>query len=231
MLIPSRGPHPCPWSITGPRLGNHPPDDVVVNTGRMELRTVGPRALLAEVAGVGEALALALWAREAKLPVTDVVPGATTVLFDGIHDAESLRSSLARWTPESTAPERDEVTIPVTYDGADLDAVGEAWGTGPAGVVERHTGTAFVSAFCGFAPGFAYLAGLPEDLAVPRLDSPRTKVPGGSVGLAGSWCGIYPTASPGGWRILGRTDVKLWDATLSSPALLAPGTRVRFVVR
>ena len=96
-------------------------------------------------------------------------------------------------------------------------------------MVARHGGIEFVSAFCGFAPGFAYLAGLPEEYAVPRLDSPRSRVPVGSVGLAGSWCGVYPSESPGGWRLLGHTDLTLWDPDRSEPALLAPGTRVRFV--
>jgi KipI family sensor histidine kinase inhibitor len=87
----------------------------------------------------------------------------------------------------------------------------------------------FVSAFCGFAPGFAYLAGLPDELAVSRLDSPRPSVPAGSVGLAGPWCGVYPTSSPGGWRLIGRTEVPLWRPDRVDTALLAPGTRVRFV--
>ena len=79
-------------------------------------------------------------------------------------------------------------------------------------VVATHTGTELVVAFCGFAPGFPYCTGLPERLAVPRLDSPRTRVPAGSVGLAGPFTGVYPTASPGGWRLIGRTDLVLWDA-------------------
>ena len=119
--------------------------------------------------------------------------------------------------------------LPVVYDGADLEDIASRWGTDVDGVVARHTGTAFVSAFCGFAPGFAYLAGLAGEYAVPRLDSPRTRVPAGAVGLAGPWCGVYPSESPGGWRLLGRTDARLWDPDRSRPALLAPGTRVRFV--
>ena len=88
-----------------------------------------------------------------------------------------------------------------------------------------------MAAFCGFAPGFAYLTGLPDELAVPRRQTPRTRVPVGSVALAGSWCGVYPTASPGGWQLLGHTDAPLWDVDRPQPALLAPGTRVRFVAR
>lgn len=200
-------------------------------TGDVQVRPAGPRALLVEVDGPGAALSLSLWSRTLRLEelgVTDVVPAATTVLYDGVRDADALLAALERWTPTAGLPEAGEVTIAVTYDGEDLDAVAEAWGTDRDGVVERHTGTAFVGAFCGFAPGFTYLTGLPEDLAVPRLDSPRPRVPPGSVGLAGTWCGVYPSASPGGWRLIGRTDAALWDATAPQPALVAPGTRVRF---
>ncbi len=120
------------------------------------------------------------------------------------------------------------VEVPTTYDGADLDDVARLWGMTRAEAVATHTGTAFVVAFCGFAPGFAYCTGLPDDLAVPRLDRPRARVPAGSVGLAGEFTGVYPGESPGGWRLIGRTDLRLWDATRDEPALLAPGTRVRF---
>jgi KipI family sensor histidine kinase inhibitor len=91
-----------------------------------------------------------------------------------------------------------------------------------------HTSTTFTVAFCGFSPGFAYCTGL--GISVPRLDSPRARVEPGSVGLAGEFTGIYPSASPGGWRLIGRTDIDLWDTTRQEPALLAPGTTVRFVV-
>ena len=118
--------------------------------------------------------------------------------------------------------------MPTTYDGADLDDVAHLWGMTRAEAVATHTGTAFVVAFCGFAPGFAYCTGLPDDLAVPRLDRPRARVPAGSVGLAGEFTGVYPGESPGGWRLIGRTDLRLWDAARDEPALLAPGTRLRF---
>ena len=195
----------------------------------MELRSVGPRALLAEVADAGEALALATWARATRVEADEIVPAARTVLLDGVADLELARAALSRWVPTSDVPRGEQVEIRVHYDGADLEAVASCWGTDVAGVVARHTATDFVSAFCGFAPGFAYLAGLPGDLAVPRLETPRTKVPAGAVGLAGPWCGIYPTASPGGWQLIGHTDQVLWDPTSAQPALLAPGTRVRFV--
>ncbi len=191
---------------------------------------MGPRALLAEVASSGEALALATWARASRVAADEIVPGARTVLLDGVADIELARVALARWSPTTDVPAGELVEIRVHYDGADLEDVAELWGTDVAGVVARHTATDFVSAFCGFAPGFAYLAGLGDDFTVPRLDSPRTKVPAGAVGLAGSWCGIYPTASPGGWQLIGRTEQALWDPASPQPALLAPGTRVRFSV-
>ncbi len=193
----------------------------------MKLIRVGRGAVLVEVDGPAEALSLALWARGARLPAGEIVPGAGTVLFDDLADAERLEDLLSGWRP-GEPPTRGLVEVPVEYDGADLADVAERWGTDVDGVVARHTGIEFVAAFCGFAPGFAYLAGLPDDLAVPRLDSPRSKVPAGAVGLAGTWCAAYPTASPGGWRLIGRTDLALWDAERDPPALLAPGTRVRF---
>lgn len=194
----------------------------------MRARPVGPTAVLVEVGGPAEALALAAWVREQGVPVTDVVPAAETVLLDGTDPAAAVRV-LAGWSPEAPPPAGALVEVPVVYDGEDLSFVAEHWGTSVEDAVERHGAATFVSAFCGFAPGFAYLAGLPDELAVPRLDSPRARVPAGSVALAGTWCGVYPTASPGGWRILGRTQVRLWDADRDPPALLAPGTRVRFV--
>ncbi len=153
------------------------------------------------------------------------------MLFDGIPEPESLAERLSGWSPELDPPAGDLVELPVTYDGADLGFVADHWGLSEGAAVELHASIEYVAAFCGFAPGFAYLEGLPGDRAVPRLASPRSKVPAGAVALAGAWCGVYPTASPGGWQILGTTDAALWDATRESPALLAPGTRVRFVPR
>jgi KipI family sensor histidine kinase inhibitor len=199
---------------------------------RPELRPCGRDAVLAEVADSAAARSLAAHVRAAGpgvgLAVDDVVPGARSVLLDGFSDRELLDRVLRSWTPAADPGAGELVEVPVVYDGADLADVAQRWGTDEAGVVARHTATEFVSAFCGFAPGFAYLAGLAEADAVPRLTSPRPRVPAGAVGLAGSWCGVYPSASPGGWRLLGRTDLSLWDPDRDPPALLAPGTRVRF---
>lgn len=198
----------------------------------MQVIEVGPTAVLVEADDADAALALALHARAARVPATEIVPAATTVLFDGLDGADArtrLRAALESWVPTAAPPTGRLVELPTSYDGADLDDVARRWGTDPAGVVARHTATTFTAAFCGFAPGFAYLTGLPAALAVPRLDSPRTRVPAGAVALAGPWCGVYPTASPGGWRVVGHTDAVLWDAARADPALLAPGTPVRFV--
>lgn len=195
----------------------------------MHLRPIASSALLAEVGDPARALALATWARSARIDAVEVVPAAESVLFDGVPDVATLAARLREWRPTATVPAGDLVEIRIVYDGPDLAFVADAWDTDVDGVIERHAGVEFVSAFCGFAPGFAYLSGLPAELAVPRLDSPRPRVPAGSIALAGTWCGAYPTASPGGWRLLGRTEALLWDPDRTRPALLAPGTRVRFV--
>ncbi|MEP9365462.1 allophanate hydrolase subunit 1 [Nocardioides sp. CN2-186] len=197
----------------------------------MQVHPVGRDALLVEVDDASAALELATWSRSAGVDAVEVVPAARTVLFDGVTDRGALAALLGTWVPTGARPEGELVEIPVAYDGADLAFVAEVWGTDEAGVVATHGEIDYVAAFCGFAPGFSYLAGLPGELAVPRLESPRASVPAGSVGLAGTWCGVYPTASPGGWRLLGRTDAPLWDQAREQPALLPPGTRVRFVAR
>ena len=189
------------------------------------VRRYGASAALVEVDGALQAAALADWARVVGVEAAEIVPAARTVLFDGV-DLARLEGLLEGWRPTSATVAGAFVEIPVVFDGPDLADVAARWGVGRDEVVGRLTSYELTSAFCGFAPGFAYLAGLPEELAVPRLATPRQRVEAGSVGLAGSWCGIYPTASPGGWRILGHTDVTLWDVELDPPALLAPGTRV-----
>ncbi len=196
----------------------------------MQIHRYGPDALLVEVGDAAEALALYRAARAHAVAARDVVPAARSVLFSGCADPELLAAELARLTPEASAPtEAPLVEVPTTYDGPDLEDVARRWDMTLAEVVATHTSVDFVVAFCGFAPGFAYCTGLPAALAVPRHPDPRPRVPVGSVGLAGEFTGVYPAASPGGWRLLGRTDLLLWDADRAEPATLAPGTRVRFV--
>lgn len=168
-----------------------------------------------------------------ELTATDVVPAARTVLVDGVTDPDGLAAALPTWPepPPVTAGTGPLVEVPTRYDGPDLAEVAAIWGVAPDEVVTRHTGTEFRVAFCGFSPGFGYLTGLPEAWSVPRRTEPRTRIPAGSVGLAGPYSGVYPAESPGGWQLIGRTDLVLFDPEREPPALLTPGTRVRFVVR
>lgn len=163
--------------------------------------------------------------------VVDAVPAATTVLvtFVDAGSRDRARAAVAGVVParsDEAAPE--VVTIQVTYDGEDLDEVSRLSGLSVDEVVARHTRVVYEVGFVGFAPGFAYLSGLDEQLHLPRLDSPRTAVPAGSVAIAGPYAAVYPTPSPGGWRLLGRTTLTVFDDRHDPPALLRPGMRVRF---
>ncbi|MER6345708.1 5-oxoprolinase subunit B family protein [Streptomyces sp. NPDC001595] len=200
----------------------------------MRVLPVGEDALLVEVSSGEEAQALhaELLRRRAEgsLTVREIVPAARTVLLDGLADPGRLAADLA--TAEvPPAPPRAEaaVTIPVRYDGPDLAEVAAHWGVAEREVARIHAGTEFRVAFCGFAPGFGYLTGLPPRYDVPRRATPRTAVPAGAVALAGPYTGVYPRSSPGGWQLIGSTDAVLWDHARVPAALLAPGTRVRFV--
>jgi KipI family sensor histidine kinase inhibitor len=194
----------------------------------MRVLRAGPRAVLIESSEV-RALHSALRQRREQglLTATEIVPGERTVLLDGV-DADSL-NWLAEWSPSLDTPSVDGpmVEIDVVFDGEDLPAVADFWDISVTAAIERLAETEFTVAFCGFAPGFAYMRGLAPEWAVPRLDAPRPRVPAGAVALAGAYAGIYPTASPGGWRLVGRTDHRLFDVRREPPALLGPGTRVR----
>jgi len=200
------------------------------------LLPAGHHGLLVECDDLADAMALHR-AVDASRPagIVDLVPAARTLLitFDDTTTRSDLTASLMRaGTTEATdavAPsDRSEVVIPVTYDGGDLADVAELTGIPVDDVVRRHQGADYVVAFTGFAPGFAYIAGGDPSLHVPRRPTPRTRVPAGSVSLAGEFTGIYPRQGPGGWQLIGRTDAVLWDLQRESPALLMPGTRVRF---
>ncbi|MFD7692050.1 allophanate hydrolase subunit 1 [Streptomyces sp. NPDC059805] len=200
----------------------------------MRTLPVGDDALLVEVSSGEEARALhaELLRRRAEgsLAVREIVPAARTVLLDGLTDPDRLAAELALSdVPPGPAHARDVVQLPVRYDGPDLADVAALWGVPPDEVARIHAGTEFSVAFCGFAPGFGYLTGLPRRYDVPRRATPRTAVPAGAVALAGPYTGVYPRSSPGGWQLIGTTDAVLWDHTRMPAALLAPGTRVRFV--
>ncbi|MEO3784436.1 5-oxoprolinase subunit PxpB [Actinocorallia sp. B10E7] len=193
----------------------------------MEIRRAGDRALLVETTHP-HALRSAILA--AGLPgIAEVVPGETTVLVVVSGPPEPVERRLRSLEVDAAEFSGRLVEIPVVYDGDDLAEVAELTGLAVAEVVERHSATEYAVAYLGFSPGFAYLTGLDPVLRVPRRTSPRTAVPAGSVAIAGPYASVYPSASPGGWRLLGRTALALWDVRREPPALLGPGDRVRFV--
>ncbi|MET9911369.1 5-oxoprolinase subunit PxpB [Streptomyces sp. NPDC006476] len=200
----------------------------------MRALPVGEDALLVEVTSGEEAQALHadLLRRRAEgaLSVREIVPAARTVLLDGLTDRSRLAAELtATEAPAAPPRAREVVEIPVRYDGPDLADVAGHWGVTEREAARIHADTEFSVAFCGFAPGFGYLTGLPRRYDVPRRATPRTAVPAGSVALAGQYTGVYPRSSPGGWQLIGSTDTILWDHARVPAALLSPGTRVRFV--
>jgi KipI family sensor histidine kinase inhibitor len=196
---------------------------------------VGATALLVELDDPAAVLALhaEIQHRRARgwAPgLVDVIPAERTILLDGVSDQAAAERDMRGWAVRpAVAPEGPVAEIPCRYDGADLPAVASAWGVAEREVARLHAAAEYRVAFCGFSPGFAYLTGLADRFAVPRLPSPRTAVPAGSVALAGSYTGVYPRSSPGGWQIIGRTDAVVWDEGRQPPALLAPGARVTFV--
>lgn len=203
----------------------------------MAVRPAGRHALLVELpdaerTGAFHAELLRRRAAGTLPPVAEIVPGARTVLLDGVGDPELLTRQLATWDVPLHAPgEGAVVEIPVVYDGPDLAGVAALWGIGEDEVAARHSSYTYRVAFCGFAPGFGYLTGLPDALHVPRHATPRTRVPAGALALAGPYTAVYPRATPGGWQLIGTMPdpAPLWDPSRDAAALLTPGTRVRFV--
>lgn len=176
--------------------------------------------------------------RDAPAWLRDVVPAyaSLAVFFDPAHiDAEDARAWIAAQDAddiEAPASPSRVVEIPVRYGGAfgqDLDAAAAELGMSADALAARHREPLYTVAMIGFAPGFPYLSGLDPALTLPRLATPRTRVPAGSVGIGGAQTGIYPRESPGGWRLIGRTPLTLFDPRRASPSLLAAGDRVRFV--
>jgi KipI family sensor histidine kinase inhibitor len=200
----------------------------------MRLLPFGDRAILVEVVDAEERRRLDATLRRRPLEGSaEHVPGARTVLVVAARPAAlpgiaaALRDLVL--DGEETSAPSEEVVVTVRYDGPDLDDVARLLEIAPQEVVQRHTGQLWTVEFAGFAPGFAYLIGSRGGLEVPRLHTPRTRIPAGSVALAGPYSGVYPRASPGGWQLIGRTDAPLWDTERDPPALLAPGRQVRFV--
>lgn len=213
--------------MTAPRLRPCGDAAVLVEWGE----TLDP-AVNAQVHALAGRLAAVRWPG-----LGEAVPGYCTLLvhYDPAQqDYPALAAQIQAWLTEPAAPEAAAarlVEIPVTYGGAagpDLEAVARHTGLTPAEVIARHAGRVYRVYMMGFTPGFAYLGELDEQLAVPRLETPRLRVPAGSVGLAGRQTGIYPLESPGGWRLIGRTALTLFDPAAAAPFLLAPGDRVRF---
>jgi KipI family sensor histidine kinase inhibitor len=200
----------------------------------MRVLPSGTTALLVELDGLDDVLALyAALVHQRPEGVVEIVPAARTVLLVADPAATSLaavEAAVRRAGPRRGRRDVDGlVEIPVSYDGEDLADVAALMELDPVDLVRRHTDDEWTVAFGGFAPGFGYLTSASGQWNVPRRSSPRTKVPAGSVALAGEFSGVYPRESPGGWQLIGHTEVAVFDLSRDPAALLRPGTRVRFV--
>ena len=206
------------------------------------LHPLGDAALLCELPAPATLEAQQrIWALGAQAlkwqGVLELLPGMNnlTLSFDPAQvDRPALEEKVLRVWPElaAAAAAGREVEIPVAYggdDGPDLEDVARHTGLTPHEVVRRHSQAQYVVYFLGFLPGFAFMGGLPPELATPRRTEPRVAVPARSVGIGGAQTGIYPLVSPGGWQLIGRTPLPLFDPAAESPTLLRPGDRVRFV--
>jgi KipI family sensor histidine kinase inhibitor len=207
------------------------------------LHALGDAALLCELpAPATLAQQQQIWALASEAlqwrGVHEVLPGMNnlSLLFDPeeVDAAELEMQVLSAWPQlAGMAIEGREIRVPVAYggeDGPDLTEVAAHTGLAPADVVRRHSEAEYVVYLLGFLPGFAFLGGLPPELATPRRAEPRIAVPARSVGIGGAQTGIYPLVSPGGWQLIGRTPLELFDPRAAEPTLLRPGDRVRFVV-
>lgn len=201
----------------------------------MTILTYGERALLVEVAP-NDVADFVTSLKDAGIPeIVSIVPAARTVLVEvrSPGDLGGLKYQLDGFRPEQHPMlETELVIIPVTYDGDDLEWVAQHTQLSVDAVVELHTGTDYRVQFCGFSPGFGYISGLDERLHLPRRSSPRTSVPKGSVSIANGYSAVYTSSTPGGWHLLGRTDIELFNPDRFdeglSPSVLRPGVGVRF---
>lgn len=207
-------------------------------TARLGVLPSGPTAAVLEVADTAAAAALAAHLRQLDaadaIQIDEIVPAARTVLVQcrSAHTLAAVVDRAEAFDPVSTSLAAGPIVdIEVRYDGPDLADVAASTGFSIDEVVRRHRSATYLGAFSGFAPGFTYLVGLDPALHLPRRSTPRPRIAAGSVAIGGEFAGVYPTASPGGWHLLGSTDVTLWDIGRSQPALIPPGSRVRFVDR
>ena len=205
----------------------------------MRVLPASDTALLVELADLAQALALYRAAQAQPIAgVEELVPAARTLLVhyrpEAVAPARLVAALRERATAAETLPADAEaarqVEIPVRYDGEDLAEVADMMGISVAEVIARHTGQPWQAAFAGFAPGFVYLAGgHPSFRGIARRRTPRTRLPAGSVALAGDFSAVYPAASPGGWQLIGVTEVPMWDLRRAEPAYVQPGFEVRFI--
>ncbi|MGV2984918.1 carboxyltransferase domain-containing protein [Microbacterium sp. AGC85] len=197
----------------------------------MRILTASERTLLVEAVDLDEAMRLNL-AWDGVPGIVERIPGARTVLvrFDPLRTSAAALAAVLSVTQVDAAhvPHTREVTVPVHYDGEDLTEAASLLGVSSEELVNRHLSADWQVAFSGFAPGFGYVVSGDPLFDVPRRSSPRTRVPAGSVALAGAFTGVYPRESPGGWQLIGHTDAVMWDIDRDPPALLSPGALVRF---
>jgi KipI family sensor histidine kinase inhibitor len=229
-------------AVSGTSDSGSPTFEPIGDAGLLVTFAEAPDAATAERA---QAVAAAIHRARTILPaIGRPVPAAASILvpFDPLEvtleDVIGVaRSAVADVRARPASGDRSTeaamaIEIPVRYGGAegpDLDTVADLLGLRPTDVIELHASARYRVLFLGFAPGFGYLGGLPAALVTARRDSPRERVPAGSVGIAGEHTGVYPLAMPGGWQLIGRTDIALFDPDRPEPALLRPGATVRFV--
>lgn len=203
-------------------------------TSKVSAKPVGETGLLIELRDNSRVQSLASHLREKHAQsdeLREIVPGHDTLLVIGYRARPSLTLTDG-WDPEGLAPgEPRHRTVSVVYDGVDLAGVAEECGLSVTEVIELHQSAQYSVAFTGFAPGFAYMLGGSKALRPARHTSPRARVPAGSVAMAGDYTAVYPTASPGGWKLIGRTEAVMFDPARDDPSYLAPGDIVTFVAR